>query len=295
MSLGDTDSVIVVTRLRPTPRLGGFIMILTLLWITSANYNNNLGFILTYLLTAIGLLSPIHTRRQLSGVKVRLDNPQPVFAGKTAYLSLRLENTSRHPKHQLRLRVPGGEWIELSLEPEQTQQVSVPLEVKVRGRWPVQPVLIDSSFPLGLFRAFRKIQGDTKVWVYPRPGDNPPSFPKTSSSAAEGEHNFQGFRDYRPGDSIRQVHWKGLAKGLGLQSKHFREDLLDNDDLILDWEHLPAGNTEHRLEWLCRWLLDAEKSGRRYGLRLPFQSLAPASGPPHLHTCLRSLAEFPRD
>jgi uncharacterized protein (DUF58 family) len=38
--------------------------------------------------------------------------------------------------------------------------------------------------------------------------------------------------------------------------------------------------------------LDADASGRSYGLRLPHTELGPASGNAHRRACLRALAEF---
>ena len=36
----------------------------------------------------------------------------------------------------------------------------------------------------------------------------------------EGSEDFYGLRDYVPGDSLRQVAWKTVARGQGMQLKH---------------------------------------------------------------------------
>ena len=56
---------------------------------------------------------------------------------------------------------------------------------------------------------------------------------------------------------------------------------------------MSGADAEERLRRLCRALLNAERSGARYGLRLPAVSRGPAHGPAHLADCLGQLARFP--
>jgi len=51
-------------------------------------------------------------------------------------------------------------------------------------------------------------------------------------------------------------------------------------------------DVETRLSQLCRWVLDAEQAGQRYGLRLPGTTLTPDHGPAHQQACLAALAAF---
>jgi uncharacterized protein (DUF58 family) len=43
---------------------------------------------------------------------------------------------------------------------------------------------------------------------------------------------------------------------------------------------------------LCRGVLDAEQSGRHYGLRLPGEVIEPGRGARHAEQCLTALALF---
>ena len=63
--------------------------------------------------------------------------------------------------------------------------------------------------------------------------------------------------------------------------------------MVLDWEALPGLDTEERLSQMCRWVLDAEREGQLYGLRLPGVVLPPGRGADHRHRCLKALALFP--
>jgi uncharacterized protein (DUF58 family) len=54
----------------------------------------------------------------------------------------------------------------------------------------------------------------------------------------------------------------------------------------------PDSNDENKLSRMARWVLDAEASGLRYGLRLPDGELPPNSGSAQREECLRRLALF---
>ena len=275
-------------RVRPTRRLAGFLMLLSVLWLVSANYRNNLGYLLTYLLAGIGAASWFQTRRQLAGLRCRFGKPAPVFAGETAALPLWIE-AAGGGRPQLRLEVPGGAAENLFLEGAWRVTLSFP--AGERGRRRVGPLRICSTFPLGLFRAEGEVEGGWLLWVYPRPAAQAPP-PKGAREGDGGEREFEGFRSYRPGDSPRQIHWKGLAKGQGLVTKVFSEQGGESG-AVFDWEMLPPAAAERRLGWLARWLLDAERQRRAYGLRLPGVSLPVGGGAGHLEACLKALAEFP--
>ena len=50
---------------------------------------------------------------------------------------------------------------------------------------------------------------------------------------------------------------------------------------------------EQRIRRLARWVVEAERSGSRYSLRVPGQVIAAGQGPEHRHACLRALALLP--
>jgi hypothetical protein len=60
----------------------------------------------------------------------------------------------------------------------------------------------------------------------------------------------------------------------------------------LDWEDLQGLDSEERLSQLCRWVIDADAAGCRYGLRLPGTRFDIGLGTDHKHRCLEALALF---
>ena len=137
---------------------------------------------------------------------------------------------------------------------------------------------------------------DLKGIVYPRPAAEAPVPPATQAAQghrqhdARGEEDFAGFRRFHDGDSPRHVAWKAYARSGELLSKLFAG--ADTSSQWLDYARIPVTDVEMRLSILARWVVDADRTGRDYGLRLPGVEFPPAHGHGHRHRCLQALALF---
>jgi uncharacterized protein (DUF58 family) len=105
-----------------------------------------------------------------------------------------------------------------------------------------------------------------------------------------GTDDFVGLRTFRPGDPPGHIDWRALAREQGLLTKQFGGDRAEH--FWFDWETTP-GDAETRLSLLARAVLDAERSGARYGLRMGRLTLGAGGGSLHLAACLRALALYP--
>ena len=90
--------------------------------------------------------------------------------------------------------------------------------------------------------------------------------------------------------SLRQVFWKGLARGQSLQVKQYAA--YADRSVWLDWEMFPGVATEQRLSHLCHWALAFDAEGDEYGLRLPGVNIPPDCGERHREQVLRALALY---
>jgi uncharacterized protein (DUF58 family) len=84
------------------------------------------------------------------------------------------------------------------------------------------------------------------------------------------------------------VVWKKAAKSDELVSR----DTMQAQRLELWLDHAQCGiaEPEARIARLAAWVLQADKLGQDYGLRLPGQEIAPAGGEVHKRRCLEALA-----
>jgi hypothetical protein len=140
-------------------------------------------------------------------------------------------------------------------------------------------------------RAWSYWQPDSRALVYPFPeagraaaaGQRHPSPDGNPGSA--GSDDFAGVRSYQPGDPMRQLAWRHIARldpalGGQLVTKQFEGGALD--ELVLDLDALPARlDLELKLSRLARWVLEAELRSLPYALRLGRHAIAGARpGPP---------------
>lgn len=273
-----------------------FAVTLMIILLGAINYNNSLGYFLTFLLGSIAIVAILHTYRNLLRLEVRLANIEPVFAGGEATIPVVLHNPGSERREQVALAFSGQEPKHCAIEP--SSQCVMPLHRPAGGRgWqPLGRFTLASTFPLGLFRAWSHVVPDAYYLVYPRPAAEA-RLPQTSRYMASllgdqgiGSDDFAGLRGYRSGDSLKHIHWKALAREQGLLTKQFGGDR--SERLWLDWRMLEGREGEARLSQLCRWVIEAEQQGLEYGLWLPDQIIEPGRGHAHQQQCLQALALY---
>lgn len=282
----------------PTQRGLGMVLTVIVLLLVAFIYNNNLVYFLAFLLASLFFVTILHTYRSLAGLIVQAGPVQPTFAGEQANFSLRLNNPSPLPRFDLSASLDFEQAFEL--EAYQSTMLSLSAATRRRGWQTMGTVTLASRYPLGIFRAWSPLRFDSRVLVYPKPGLSSLPLPTTMGQEREedqgivesfGHEQFNGLREYQSGDSPRRIHWKAYAKGQGLMSRLYASECAGTE-LWLDYAQTPGVDVEERLSQLCRWLLDAEASGMRYGLLLPGQRIECAGGASHLAVCLESLALF---
>ncbi len=294
-----TDSVTLNHQrifILPTKNGLGFVILIVILLLIAFVYQNNLIYILAFLLASVFFVCIIHTFKSLAGLVVKKGKSKAVFAGEPASFTIHLNSDTSNNFPTLRVKTTGQEPHETRLSAQENTAITLYSQTHKRGWHRCQSVIISSIYPLGLFRAWTPINFNQKVLVYPKPFAANPPFPESSINS-EGSgiwkknyEDFFGLNVYQPGDSIRQIHWKTFAKGQGLHSKEFISQ--ENPEIWLDYQQTPGRNKEERLSLLCRWIIEAEKKGLNYGLKLSNTIKTPAKGNHHFSECLEALAIF---
>jgi uncharacterized protein (DUF58 family) len=262
----------------------------------SMNYNNNLSFVLTFLLIGVGFVSMHQCQRNLVGLEVSFAGTEPVFAGQAAQFRIAVANRSRSPRHRIRLYLDEVRSDIGDLEPGESRIFVLPVKTERRGRVTLERFGICTLFPFELFRSWAWLHMYPTGIVYPHPADHAPPPPATQTALghrqhdARGEEDFAGLRRFHTGDSPRNVAWKAYARNDQLLSKQFSG--ADMSSQWFDFDAVAADDLEQRLSILTRWIIDADRTREDYGLRLPGQSFPPAHGDAHRRRCLEALALF---
>src|SRR5262249_47160483 len=150
---------------------GGALFILL---VGSINYALALGFALAFLLAGMGLAGMVHTARNLAQLEVRAARAEPVFAGEAARFRLLLANRAPRARPELlgRTVASGGECT-LALGPSSVAGAPLAVPAARRGWLVLGRVMLETRFPLGLFRAWSYVEPENRCLVYPRPEPSP--------------------------------------------------------------------------------------------------------------------------
>jgi uncharacterized protein (DUF58 family) len=228
------------------------------------------------------LVSGVLSQMVLSGVELRLELPEHIFAGRPLLalaelvnhkqtlpsFSLRLVGKNKLPKTKASQAKPGYEaQKEILSQPvyfpyiphRQTVRQNVELTFPRRGIYRQDALGLQTKFPFGFLEKTRRVQSSLQAVVYPSVEPTEELFDILPLVSGELEsymrgrgHDIYAIRDYQTTDNVHHVDWKASAKTGELQVREFaREDerrvllVLDttlNEDLASPAAGAPPAN-----------------------------------------------------
>ncbi len=301
-----TQRTVYILPTRPGLMLG--LTLLTLL-VASINYQLNLGYLLTFLLAGSALVGMHVCHATLRGLELHLIAPHAHYAGAVATIDVKITNDRRSTRYAIGLSVLNSQdkqthWAWTDVAAQSSSTVQVAFTPRQRGLHRLPTLTAETRFPLGTFRVWTVWRPAAQMLVYPLPEAMPPPLPPgeprsggaaaTAQTQSTGE--FDGVRAYRRGDPLKLVVWKKAAKA-DEQSHTESGGLIVRDtqqaqrhELWLDFMQAGPSDAEHKLSRLCAWVLQADRLGLDYGLRLRALEIKPGNGEAHKRRCLEALA-----
>jgi uncharacterized protein (DUF58 family) len=279
----------------PTPAGWTFALLLGVMFVAGMNYGNGLALLFTFWLAGFALVAMVQTQRGLAGMQLHSVEVLPVHAGE--HLLLQMQVSGRHAPQDLLLRLEDGADERATPPPSGSAPDTSALQLRIlahrRGHWRAPPLHLSSTAPFGLFRTWTWLALDATTIVYPR-AQGTRQVPENAGDNAGSIHQPHGhdelawLRNFREGDSPRQVAWKAYARGAPLLVREYHgEGALRRE---FDFDALPGLDTESRLSQLARWIVDAHARGESWVLRLPDAAPMAGNGSDHLAECLARLA-----
>jgi uncharacterized protein (DUF58 family) len=216
--------------------------------LAAVNTGNNLLFLILACALAGILISGVLSRVVLTGVSLKLDLPEHIFAEQPILAELELRNEKLFwPSFSLRVV---GEAAKEAKSGDKDAQIltrpvffpylarggaatqKVELRFARRGVYRQDAFGIRTRFPFGFFEKTRRVTSDISITVYPRvePTDQfyevlPLLSGEIASSFRGRGHELHSLRAYQATDSARFVDWKVSAKSGHLMVREFaRED-----------------------------------------------------------------------
>lgn len=274
-----------------------FALLLLSLFLAAINYQNSMAFVLTFMLTALGIISLWQTHKNLLGLTIKMQVPRPVFCGEDCEFKFEISHANNSRRYAIGIQYDDAAPEYIKLEPQGKGEIKLRLRTSRRGQFKPRGITLFTRYPTGLFHAWGWLKFDLPVLVYPRPD------PKikwqqsiveqyqgeTATSTIEGD-DFAGLREHRQGESLRHISWKAYAQGKGLLTKTFLGRA--RPSLWIDWSHLREESLEEKLRVMTALVVAAENEEQKYGLRLPDTTIEQGYGSAHKHACLQALAIF---
>ncbi len=236
-------------RWRPT-REGVLWSVAAIAMILAGSYKLiNLLILLGYFMLVLLALNAWLARRSAYRIQLQRARSEPVFAGSESARFMTVTNTAtrntsitvfeKSAAHRVEVFVP-------VLAPGETRNVTVPLQPAKRGVYHTSPLLVIAGYPFGLINYAVAAEAAEDLVVLPTlgtvdgtmlrrwlirvgAGDNFSRRPvrRQSTQAAD----VRGLRNYRPGDSPRDIHWRSSAKHNELMVREY--DSTEPLDLLL--------------------------------------------------------------
>jgi uncharacterized protein (DUF58 family) len=271
-----------------------FVLLLLITFIAGINYGNNLILGVCFLLSGILLITIYHSYAQLSGLKIKmLDALDSAVQGQARY---QIELSPTTAKSYAQIEILWQQYQRVAVV-DQACVLNFDLDTPQRGIFLPPRLLLQSSFPLGLIRAWTYVYFDQQVWVAPMSleSERNPSLHLSGDGeqhdGISGQEEFQELKNYRVGESLSRVSWAHLAKGQGLLSKQFVDFHAEQE--ILDYAQMPATDHEARLSQLAYWVNQLSDQQLLFSLKLPSATVELGQGEHHRQLALRLLAEEP--
>ncbi len=304
-----TQRTVYILPTRPGLMLG--LTLLTLL-VASINYQLNLGYLLTFLLAGSALVGMHVCHGTLRGLAMHLIAPGANYAGTSTAFDINLTNNRGAIRYGIGLSVlnPAANkhkrrhWAWTDVPAQGSSLVQIAFTPARRGLHRLPTLTAETRFPLGTFRVWTVWRPAAQMLVYPTPEVHAPTLPagvpRTGGAAAalkaQSSGEFEGVRGYRRGDPMKLVVWKkataaseqARSEGGGLVVRDIQQ--AQQNELWLDFTQAGSGDIERKLSRLCAWVLQADRLGLAYGLRLPAREIKPASGEAHKRHCLEALS-----
>jgi uncharacterized protein (DUF58 family) len=268
-----------------------------LVFIGAINYAVSLAFGLAFLMVSIFILAILYTFNNLNQLTLKSQASGAVYCGEEAAFKVELSRLPNKNHEAVELSFEGSVVSHVDLLTQDRDKVDVFIKTKHRGDFKAPFLRIATCFPLGLCRAWSIVDLDLHCLVYPKAVPFVMNQFNTGSSGNDdsgivkgGSEDYYGLREYVPGDSLRQVAWKNVARGQGMHVKEF-VDYVDSK-VWLDWDMFYGFSAEEKLSRLCYCVLKLSREGSPFGMKIPGVEIQPDSGPEHKLKLLKILALY---
>ena len=264
-----------------------YVVLILITFVAGINYANNLILGFCFLISAVLLISFYLTFKQLHGMHIEFIAP-PVGQVNQA-LTLCFELSQKNPHLRLLKFKFADEEYQYAMSTAQ-KSIEFHLIPKQRGLYVLPRLMMYSTYPLGLVRAWSYVYLKHEFWIAPEAKILSHEL-RTAQQLGDPDFNeFRELRDCREGDSLQRISWKQAARGQGLFVKVF-EDEMSQQKMRIDYQQMPSADHEEKLQFMMGLVQHCEQQQCEYQLLLPQVELPFGVGDEHYEHARKLLAQ----
>ena len=286
------------------------IAISSSLFILGTNLQNNTILLLCYFLSAILLLCVFHSFFYFTQHTILFTPIQADYENRQFHLPIQIQSLYNYQGGCLKINIKPPKSLALTRSKtplpilnaninSPLTHLKMPLPPQSRGIHQCAKITISAHYGFGLIKCWTHLSPELDIVVYPKMRKSPLILNRSNSEhqlalSSDSQYvisdNLQGIREYQTSDPIHHVSWKHVAKGQGMLTKDFNENMSLTGWLRLsDYIHL---GIEEALQCLCFQAQQLDKDHVHFGLDLESNTILPNQGKQHLEDCLHQLAIF---
>ncbi|NOZ13821.1 MAG: DUF58 domain-containing protein [Acidobacteria bacterium] len=221
----------------------GLIVTGVLVAMAALNTGNNLIYLLTALMLALGILDVAAGWFNLRKISGDADVEEPVYAEEELSVTFRFLNERKHGTSFLvKLLDPAAGLSATAprIAPDSMTTIRSQAVFRRRGRVCLSEMKLVSGYPFGFYQNSRNLKNPKHFLVYPKLMDVRNLLEGSRGMTADGVlphpagEDFTDIRPYRQGDPMRDIHWKATAKSGHFMVKEFRAGISRQVTVALD-------------------------------------------------------------
>lgn len=273
--------------------LGVFITVLA-----GVIYSNNLTYLLSFFLVALILIGMIQTHNNMKGLSIERIAIDILPENSRGRVKLWIQSQNFEGHNQILIESISRDKKSLSFTISQLSGKSLISEETSfqsgsRGKFKLGKLRMSTTFPFGLFYAWKSISLDQYYYTYPYPKNSK----DLSHSIIYGEtfenkiglkgDDYTQHKKYDKATSPRHIDWKAFAKRKVLLVKEFNDG--ERQAVLLDFKDT-KGSFEDRLRQLSFWIDECESTKTSYLLKIGSFISGPSFGKSQREKCLKQLS-----
>ena len=243
------------------------VVLLFGLFLEAYMHNFNLVYITLFFVFAAAFSAGYFGLMNIGQLDASFEHAERLYAGEEGNCFFRVENPTASPAWAIELYCEQYRGTVSRIDAYDAVLVPLRLTPAKRGRMKCETCYLQSFFPLSTIRFTVPATSCLDTIVYPCPeGRTLESFLSKQHAYYGDEKDFDGLSSYCGSESMSRIHWPSVAKGEPSVKRFEKES--QTERLEFDF-YAAGGSDEVRLSQLTLWVLECERSGLPFTVKMP--------------------------